>query len=193
LSTKAGDDFCDGSVDSFCDRGAGNGCLLYGHNDGRNGLLFDGYSGWLVMNLPKVKNGFILVKMECWHSPGDMQKTADWESVNNEGRRRIVRASSNATTSTAWSTTDTSRHLKAPPPEYCEEFRFEFAIDGKITSYNKEEFLSHKQDLQRVVETVTLLNDPGYTGGAEKEVEVAIRMAGCGHTKNFQLTHVYWS
>jgi len=80
--------------------------------------------------------------------------------------------------------------LKTSPPEYCEEFRFEFSIVGKIPSYNKEEFLSHKQDLQRVV---TLLNDPSYTSGAEKEVEVAIRMAGSGHIKNFLLTHVYWS
>ena len=53
LNTYAG--FCDGSVDSWCKRQAGEGCLLYAHNDGRNGIHMDSYCGWMVTNLPEFK------------------------------------------------------------------------------------------------------------------------------------------
>lgn len=53
LKTYAG--FCDGSVDSWCKRQADDDCLLYGHNDGRNGIKMDSYCGWMVTNLPEVK------------------------------------------------------------------------------------------------------------------------------------------
>ena len=46
---------------------------------------------------------------------------------------------------------------------------------------------------QRVVEILSLLEDPSYTGGEAREVEVAIRIKGCGRQKTFGLTHVYWS
>jgi hypothetical protein len=53
LNTYAG--FCDGSVDSFCRRGAAETCLLYAHNDGRNGIMMNSVSGWVVLNLPDLK------------------------------------------------------------------------------------------------------------------------------------------
>ena len=53
LSTYAG--YCDGSVDSWCKRGPGVECLLYAHNDGRNGLMMNSLAGWMVLNLPDVK------------------------------------------------------------------------------------------------------------------------------------------
>jgi hypothetical protein len=83
----------------------------------------------------------------------------------------------------------------AKTPEYCDQFTFEFSIDGgEVTSWNQEQFLQNKHDIQRVVEIVTLAEDPGLTGGVEKEVEVAFRMTGCGSNgKTFQLTHVYWA
>lgn len=53
LNTYAG--VCDGSVDSFCKKQEDEDCLLYNHNDGRNGLMMDAYSGWMVTNLPEFK------------------------------------------------------------------------------------------------------------------------------------------
>jgi hypothetical protein len=87
------------------------------------------------------------------------------------------------------------RRLEPPIPEsFCDDFQFEYAIDGKITIINRKEFLETKHhQVQRVVETVTLLKDPNYTGGQEKEVEVAVRITGCARIKNFQFTHIYWS
>ena len=55
LDTYAG--VCDGSVDSWCKRSADTDCLLYGHNDGRKGLVMNSASGWMVLNLPDVKVG----------------------------------------------------------------------------------------------------------------------------------------
>ena len=47
--------------------------------------------------------------------------------------------------------------------------------------------------LQRVVEVVKLLDDPAYTGGETEEVELAIRMVGCGTSRVHLVNHVYWA
>lgn len=76
-------------------------------------------------------------------------------------------------------------------------FQFDFAIDGEITTWNKEEFLSHLKKVQRMVETLTLMDVPkNYRGKRTDEprtVELAIRMRGCGRQCTFGLTHVYWA
>ena len=180
LFTKAGDDFCNGSIDSFCDRGLANKCLLNAHNDGRNGLKFDGFSDWVVLHIPKVKFGFIFIKFESWHERNSNEATVGWTSVNNEP-----------------STDSTLRHVRNRDlmdiAQYCAAFQFEYSIDGKITTWDLETFKSNLKQVQRVVETVTLLNDPDYTGGQEKDVEVAFRMRGCGREKVFNLNHVFWA
>lgn len=184
LNALAGDEYCDGSVDSWCSRSASSNCLLYAHNDNRAGLLIDGYSGWVVMNIPNLKNGFVAIKVETWHWPNENAKTDGWESINNEGRRNMRSTLGNSTV---------TRNLKQPPPEFCEEFHFEYAIDGQITSLNLEEYQTRIMQVQRVVQTLTLMKDPNYTGGVEKEVEVAFRITGCARVINWQLSHVYYS
>eukprot|EP00980_Cylindrotheca_fusiformis_P008142 scaffold1727_cov133-Cylindrotheca_fusiformis.AAC.45 len=159
LSTLAGDEFCDGTVDSFCDRRKGNHCLLYGHNDKRNGILHNSLSGWLVLNLPDVKYGKIVIKVETWH----IRRALKWNHVNGG---------------------NSTRQLGNAPP-YCNAFAFEYAIDGQVTSLKTNEWLSRVNKLQRVVEVATLLDDPNYTEGEEKEVEIAIRMRGCARKKVF--------
>lgn len=162
--------YCDGSYNAICQRSADSDCLLYGHHDGRGGLRFNEFSGWIVMDVPKVENGIIIIKMETWHQPEEVSITDGWTTVNNE------------------------RRLKKEPPEYCDDFHFDYAIDGKITSWNLEEFKEANKSIQRVVEVFTLLDDPTYVKeGEEKNVELAIRMRGCGNTKVFSLTHVYWA
>jgi hypothetical protein len=56
--------FLQGSPVSWCKRVAGNNCLMYGHNDGRNSLSGDALSGWLVVNIPDVKEGFIFARLQ---------------------------------------------------------------------------------------------------------------------------------
>ena len=48
-------------------------------------------------------------------------------------------------------------------------------------------------EIVRVVELFSILEDPNYTGGEEKDVEVGLRIVGCGRSKTFSLTHVYWA
>ena len=184
LSTYAGDDFCDGTVDSFCNKGSTNDCLLYNHNDGRHGLRFDGYSGWMVLNIPKLENGYIVIKVESWYGPKE-GSPATWTGINNNNTTRRRRQQQQG------------RALKAQPIPYCDEFHFETMIDRKLTSYNlntTREMLA-KGHIQRVVETLTILKDPNFSSSSNDngEIEVAIRIVGCGHSKTWSLTHIYWS
>jgi len=199
LDTYAGS--CDGSVDSWCRRQADFDCLLYGHNDGRKGILMDSYCGWMVTNLPEFKHGFIAVKIETWHQPKKNPKTKDWTSMNNERRNlydeqggSFLRSSSlRLSQNMNSSRDDEGRELKAKVPEYCPEFKFEFAIDGKITSWDYKEYMEHMAHIQRVVEIVYIVEDPSITGGVEKEIEFAFRITGCKNEKMMQITHMYWA
>ena len=82
------------------------------------------------------------------------------------------------------------RRLKGKVPAYCDDFRFEFAIDGAVTSWNFTQFRAHKNYAQRVVELVTVLDEDHWP--VTRDVEVAFRLTGCGRQKPFELTHVYW-
>jgi hypothetical protein len=59
--TRSAPHLCDGSYDSFCG-GKEEDCLLYGANDHRGGI-FDSYSGWLIVNLAKLKHGLVAIRV----------------------------------------------------------------------------------------------------------------------------------
>lgn len=175
--------YCDGSYNAICGRAPDSDCLLYGHHDGRGGLRFHEYSGWIKMNVPKVKHGIIMIKMETWHWADEVPIAEGWTTVNNERRMLHGEESENE-----------NRQLKRQPLPFCEDFHFDFAVDGKNTSWNLEQFKEASQNIQRVVEIFTMLDDPNYVKeGEERDVELAIRMHGCGKDKVFSLTHVYWA
>merc|ERR1712194_595663 len=138
--------------------------------DARNALVMDGYSGWTVLNIPDLKFGYIALKLDTNRDANSNPKTENWNSENNSNKSDQIGA----------------RMLKHDPPQdYCEEFKFEYAIDGVITSLSKDEFLGRLHQVQRVVETITISKDPNFTGGIEKEVEIALRLTGCGRVKTF--------
>lgn len=56
--------FCDGSAQSMCYRNSNMKCLLQGTNDAHNNVVGNGLSGWLVLTLPKVSEGFVFMKIE---------------------------------------------------------------------------------------------------------------------------------
>jgi hypothetical protein len=197
LATYTGGDSCDGTIDSWCNRGPENDCLLQGHNDNRAGILTDGYSGWNIFK-PLVKLGYIAVKFESWHRSDSITKTNGWNSINNatDDGRQLLRHKKRRDDLTSYNTpgSDESRRgLKYHAPDYCDEFHFEYAIDGKITSLNLTEYNEARQLTQRVVEVVTLLKDPDYTGGKEREVEVGVRITGCKRIKTFRITHLFYA
>ena len=198
LDTAAGDDYCDGSLDSWCKRGQNETCLLRAHNDGRNGLLFDGLSGWIVMTIPDLLHGQIIVKLETWHRTGENWRTSTFTTVNGEqtsepsDQRRMLPMIPDDHQDMKI-VTNSSRMLKEKPPEFCDNLLFQYAINGNITSVDVATFKERKQDLARVVETYVVLDDPTFTGGLEMEVEVAIRMIGCERINTFKFTHIYWT
>jgi len=200
LNTYAG--LCDGSVDSWCNKQANNDCLLYGHNDGRGGIKMDSYCGWMVTNLPEFKYGFIAVKIETWHPAKSNPKTLSWTSMNNERRKLyeerkepfLRSPSSNSSQSTNnYIYHDEERQLKPKVPDYCPEFKFEYAIDGKVTTWDLETFAQNQSHIQRVVEIFKIVEDPSITGGVEKEIEFAFRITGCTNEKMMHITHIYWA
>lgn len=210
LQTKSGDEFCDGSLDSFCSRGNGESCLLKAHNDGRNGFIFDGLSGWMVLNVPDLLHGHIVIKLETWHESGSVWKTEGWVGVNNETTSNrdlhekesisdVYHSSNDLTTplvnqsTSSFSSSSDKRRLKKKPPQLAADFKFQYAINGNITTMDKATFLEKKKDLARVVETVVLLDDQNFTGGVETEVEVAFRIIGCGRQNTFKMSHIYWA
>jgi hypothetical protein len=192
--------YCDGSYNAECKR-TGN-CLLNGQHDTRGCIMMGSCSGWLVMNVPAVKEGIITAKLETWHWPTENLATKGWKTVNNMGRRKLRGAEDpqgNVTELYRYTVSgfgeDQRMLRKQPPTEFCDAFKFEFAIDGKITSWDKATFLEKSKNPQRVVEIQTLLDDPNFTK-EPKDVEVAIRMTGCcglPNIKNFCLSHMYFA
>mmetsp|Transcript_24884 Transcript_24884/g.45064 ORF Transcript_24884/g.45064 Transcript_24884/m.45064 type:complete len:965 (-) Transcript_24884:82-2976(-) len=86
-------------------------------------------------------------------------------------------------------TEDPKRDLKEVP-ELPDTFEFDYAINGRITTLDKEQFLKNKHILQPDVELLTVLDDPEMK--PQENVQLAIRMRGCGRLCTFKLSHVYW-
>lgn len=192
IDTLSAADNCDGTYDSFC--GRSGGCMLSGHNDNRGGLQFDALSGWLHLTLPRVEHGLIMIKMEDWLQPGENQRTADWICENNScdsGSRYL--AESDQSNGVALDTTGlVERTLKEEPPK-CTGQIFQFAIDdGPITSWNNDQLLANKIDVQRVVAIWKLLDDENFA--TKDNVKVSIRLTGsCKRERTYQISHIYWA
>ena len=216
LDTKGGDYLCDGTYDSFCDRTWSNSCLLSAHNDGRGHMKFDSYSGWILLDLPQVRYGVVIVKFQTWHGSGSNKRTEGWTTVNNEHDGTFETTTSGEkghddegdgedqsdsnTVEGDINDIDRSRYHRRmwsggdkEIPKYCDAFEFQYVINGTMTSLTRNEFQSKLHQVQRVVEVITLLDDPNFTNGEVVDLPVAMRIVGCGRDKVFSLTHVYWA
>ena len=140
-----------------------------------------------------------MIKLHTWHTENENKITRDWSTVNNEpadnarGRRNLRDGRRSLQDESSLPLDERDLKIRSTDTvELPDTFSFEYAIDGKITTLSKEEFLEKNHHIQRVVEILTLLDDPTFTSEA-KDVEVAIRMKGCGRACTFALTHVYWA
>jgi hypothetical protein len=157
---------------------------MYGHNDYRGGLIFDGLSGWMMFHLDNMVHGLIVVRIEDWLGSGENSATKDWKCVNND-----------------CSKTDNEPAPEQPVPgtrrrrldysDRCADWRFEFAIDGKVTTWDNPTFIAKGKRIQRVVPLWALLDDE--TWGAARDIELAIRIVGCGRDSPLHLSHIYWA
>jgi hypothetical protein len=186
---------CDGEYDSICGRQITHDCPLRGHHDERGFLGGTEYSGWVVMDIPDMKEGLLLLKFWTWMGAEKVTRTNGWTTVNNE--KRVLRSAA------LGNYTDVSndeyeyldfesqpiqrRRLQLP-----DGFLFDYAINGKITTLNKDEFTEKLKGVQRVTDIITLLDDPNFTK-TPTNVEVAFRMRECGRECTLALTHVYWA
>jgi hypothetical protein len=162
------------------------------------------------MTLEDLKEGIIVLKLHTWHVDSESTKTQGWDTVNGEAARRRLGDNRFNILSEVAKETDPSRQFvevdeavdengervlkmrSYDTPDLPDTFVFEYAIDGKITTLTRDQFLEQKKSVQRVVETITMLDDPGFTT-VSKNVEIAIRMRGCGRECTFAVSHVYWA
>lgn len=170
---------CDGTYNATCGRDTDSECFLYGHHDARGAVIGDESAGWLVMNLEDLKEGVIILKLHTWYTPQEYK-----EAVAADTRRLGQ--------SLHPSNDDRKLTRSYDTPELPDSFVFEYAIDGKVTRLTKDEFLKQKKQIQRVVETLTILDDPNFTSES-KNVEVAMRLVGTGKDIVFGLSHIYWA
>ena len=169
-------------------------------------MIGNEYAGWLVLELKDVKEGIIVVKLHTWHWDSENTRTNGWSTVNNERSLRVgasghlmemVEKSAEEDMYDKAETKELGERVLmrsySTPGNLPDSFTFDYAINGKITSLSKDEFMAQKKQLQRVVETLTLLDDKDFSGGQATDVEVAIRMRGCGRDCVFGLSHIYWA
>lgn len=168
--------YCNGEYGSICGRGPDDSCPLLGHHDARGSVMGNEYSGWLVMELPNVREGLVILKLFTWKGPNSVTRTNGWTSVNNEGPPLQDDGEPKALKDLA---------------ELPESFSFEYAIEGQITSLDKEQFISRLSKPQRVMEMITLVDDANFA--AKDSLQIGIRMTGCGRTCTFGLSHIYWA
>ena len=133
------------------------------------------------MTLTDLKEGIIVIKIHTSHddffvahSKFEKESARQYheDDSESEDRRRRLRAYDNS-----W---------------IPDTFVLEYAIDGKITALDRDQFLDQKKQIQRVMETLTLLDDPSFTSNAQ-DVEVAVRLKGCEGTCMFGVSHIYWA
>ena len=142
------------------------------------------------MTLKDLKEGIIVLKVHTWTSPDDNTITQDWKTENNE-RQRMLELEGDAYDDAAVPAHE--RLLGKGAEDYPDSFKFEYALNGKITTWTKQEFIEKKKQVQRVVEALTLLDDPDFTK-EETDVELAVRMTGgCGRDCTIGVSHIYWA
>jgi len=157
---------CDGTLTGVCGDDPTSECSLYGHQDSRGGIIGDALSGWLVMDIPNVLDGIIIVKMETFH-----KKLKD---NNKRGKKGLK--------------------LGDTLPQLPDNFIFEFSINGKVESWDKNTFMTRRKLGQDEVELFTLMDDAEISkSGQVEKVELAIQLKDCGEDCIIKLTHVYWA
>ena len=189
--------FCDGSFQSECQRSVDSTCPMKGHSDGRSGLLGDALSGWLVFEVPNVKEGIIILRLEVWKDPNSNTRTEGWTKVDNgdtstedEMLENITELADNANAE--------GRRLFIPE----NDFYFDYAINGDIKTMDYDEFISYKEKVGKNMSLWPVMlpskkkeQVPKNNNGKKGEtVEVAIRLRStAGREATVAVSHLYYA
>ena len=180
--------FCDGSFQSECQREVDSTCPMKGHSDGRSGLIGDALSGWLVFDLPRIKEGVILARLEVWHDGSKVGRTEGWTEINNGGRGYIGDGPSQENDPKQ----PKDRRLNVPE----NDFYFDISINGVIRTMDYEEFMSHKPKYGQNMSFWPLLlpKDWEALNQTDEPVELAIRLrSSAGRDATVLISHIYYA
>jgi hypothetical protein len=187
--------FCDGSAQSECARKPDNRCFLAAANDNHLDLHGNSLSGWLVFNVPNVREGIILARIEWWcGSEKANSLTTEWTEVD-DGKTMDT---------TPWEkpATDESHRQRvlgkmSQDDLIPSDFDMDIAINGKITkTMKRDEWMQYEPEKGKNVAVWPLLNDESM---AQKDwdgepVEAAIRFRTTLKPKQtYCLSHIYYA
>jgi hypothetical protein len=181
--------FCDGSFQSECRREADSTCPMGGHSDGRSGLIGDALSGWLVFQIPRIKEGVVIARLEVWHGASKVDRTEGWDEVNNGGRGY----ESNESRENG-SPQQPPRQRRLNIPE--NDFYFDIAINGVVRTMEYEEFMSHKPKYGQNMSFWPLLLPKTWEAFDHKDgpVEIAIRLrSDAARDATVLISHIYYA
>jgi hypothetical protein len=175
----ATDEFCDGSINSECNRiESQNACLMHGMNDKRNGLSGSGETGWLVLNIPNVQEGIIYAKMEWWHP----RNWSPREPPRNLGSTQEVDQQSE------------ERNLKAAPQPFPDDFFFDIAVNGQIhDTWDKEKFMEYAKEIAYNQAFYPLVDDEKFKGAGDVELSIRFRSEKDPTNAACTITHLYYA
>jgi hypothetical protein len=206
---------CDGSSHHWCDKIGGSSCLMTGSQDNRGNVCFNGFSGWLVLDVKNVKHGFIGARMEAWGGDGANAATDGWTEVNNGGRgnydksgreRRLheeyqermrqefVERMKREIDQDVLAESDPTRR-RLGGGQSCGlhgDYLFEWAINGKVMgSWTQAQFCEHYTRISYNLDVIKFMDDVSQTGN----IELAMRMAPVNGQRGpaMCLTHLYWA
>ena len=177
--------FCDGSFQSECRREVDNTCPMSGHSDGRSGMLGDALSGWLIFELPRIKEGVIIARLEVWHGGSKVDRTEGWTEINNKGRGYA----SDEPKGENDSQEPQDRRLNIPE----NDIYFDISINGVIRTMDYEEFMSHKPKYGQNMSFWPLLLPKDWET-FDGPVELAIRLrSNAGRDATVLISHIYYA
>eukprot|EP00978_Attheya_sp_CCMP212_P047700 scaffold422995_cov55-Attheya_sp.AAC.1 len=204
---------CDGSAQSDCRHQTSSDCLMSGHNDATGGIYGDALSGWLVLTVPKVKEGVILLRMENWIEPASNPMTQDWTDVNDGKTTDTKPYFTDSPTSVPTTKATPQQQPKQADKKEQEDaggrrrlavpkdgfFKFDIAVNGNITTYSRAEFQSVSEIVKNMALWPALLDESmsqrEWKEGEDGETfEVAIRIrSDTGRDATVRISHVYYA
>ena len=162
-------------------------------------------SGWIVFQLPKVKEGIVLARIEWWcGDPNGHALTKDWTEVNNGKTmdttpwNQTTRALAAADKSINWEEAEGRRlgkmtlESRVPP-----DLKMDIAINGKITkTMEREEWVKYVGEYVKNVALWPLLNDESMAqrDWEGESMEIAIRFRSELNPRvPYCLSHLYYA
>lgn len=199
--------YCDGSAQSECNRGIDNDCLLAGANDKHLSVKGNSLSGWLVFDVPKVREGIILIRMEWWCDVTPNEITKDWTEVNNgmtddttpwnaTAHREIMEIFPPQEVAQHPDDQDHRKLKPTPDQKIPRDLEMDYAVNGVIKTMKRDEWITYIREASKNVAVWPILNDPSMAqkDWEGEQMEVAIRFRSkTDPQRSYCISHVFYA